>query len=335
MDFVDPSGRRVRRSADTCNRAQAQELHDQRKSEAWRVHRLGDRPKRTWQDAAERWVREQAHKATYEEDKSKLRWLHPYLAHRKLEDIDRALIDTITGARQAERCANAMINRTLALVRAILRRCARDWEWLDRAPTVRLLREPTRRIRFLTREQAQRLLRELPPHLEAMATFTLATGLRASNVTGLSWEQVDLERRIAWIHPDQAKARRAIAVPLNGTAMRVVRAQYARHPVFLFTFKGSPVRQVSTKAWYNALARAEIKNFRWHDLRHTWASWHVQSGTPLFALQELAGWETEKMARRYAHFAADHLAAYADKLEIAGTNAARQADFCGTPIPTC
>ena len=80
---------------------------------------------------------------------------------------------------------------------------------------------------------------------------------------------------------------------------------------------------------------AGIENFRWHDLRHTWASWHVQSGTPLFALQELAGWETEKMARRYAPFAANHLAVYADKLEISGTNAARQADFYGTAIPTC
>ena len=168
-----------------------------------------------------------------------------------------------------------------------------------------------------------------------MASFTLATGLRAANVTGLSWEQVDLERRLAWIHPDQAKARRAIAVPLNGTAMRVVRAHYARHPVSVFTFKGRRVKQVSTRAWYKALARAGIENLRWHDLRHTWASWHVQNGTPLFVLQELAGWETERMVRRYAHFAANHLAVYADKLEISGTNAARQADFYGTAIPTC
>ena len=50
-----------------------------------------------------------------------------------------------------------------------------------------------------------------------------------------------------------------------------------------------------------ALKRAGIENFRWHDLRHTWVSWHVQQGTPLFALQEMAGWETEKMVRRYAH----------------------------------
>ena len=66
------------------------------------------------------------------------------------------------------------MNRTLAVLRAILRKCARDWEWLDRAPAVRLLKEPTRRIRFLSRDQARTLLRELPAHLRDMATFTLA-----------------------------------------------------------------------------------------------------------------------------------------------------------------
>jgi integrase len=83
----------------------------------------------------------------------------------------------------------------------------------------------------------------------------------------------------------------------------------------VFTYKGKPVFQLNTRAWYNALKRAGIENFRWHDLRHVWASNHVQLGTPLFALQELAGWETEKMVRLYAHLAAGHLAVYAERLE--------------------
>lgn len=73
-------------------------------------------------------------------------------------------------------------------------------------------------------------------------------------------------------------------------------------------------QQLSTKAWYAALERAGIADFRWHDLRHTWASWHVQGGTPLFALQDLGGWESAEMVRRYAHLAADHLAPWADRL---------------------
>lgn len=77
-----------------------------------------------------------------------------------------------------------------------------------------MLKEPTRRIRFLTQNEAQRLLAALPEHLADMAAFSLATGLRRANVTGLQWSQIDLTRRLAWIHPDQAKARKAIAVPL-------------------------------------------------------------------------------------------------------------------------
>src|SRR5207253_9889803 len=188
------------------------------------------------------------------------------------------------------------------------------WEWLERPSQVRMLREPTRRIRFLTRAEAQRLLAELPEHLADMAVFSLATGLRAANVTGLQWQQVDLTRQLAWVHLDQAKARRAIAVPLNAEAMALVRKRIGKHPMYVFSYKGASITQVSTKAWYAALQRAGIVDFRWHDLRRVWATWHVQNGTPLFALQELGGWESPEMVRRYAHLAADHLAPYAQRL---------------------
>ena len=147
-----------------------------------------------------------------------------------------------------------------------------------------------------------------------MARFSLETGLRKSNVTGLQWTQVDLERRTAWIHPDQAKARKAIAVPLSARAMVLLREQVGKHSVNVFTYEGKPVSQVNTKAWHKALERAGIKDFRWHDLRHTWASWHVQAGTPLHVLQELGGWETADMVRKYAHLSSEHLAAYVDKM---------------------
>ncbi|MDR0576084.1 MAG: site-specific integrase [Candidatus Accumulibacter sp.] len=142
----------------------------------------------------------------------------------------------------------------------------------------------------------------------------MATGLRRANVTGLLWSRVDLTRQVAWIHPDQAKARKAIPVPLNSVAVKIIAKQIGKHPMRVFTYQGNPIHQVSMKTWYSALKRAGIENFRWHDLRHTWASWHVQNGTPLFALQEMGGWESPEMVRRYAHLAADHLAPYAERL---------------------
>ena len=310
VDFVAPNGQRIRRTTKTPDRKEAEELHDKLKSEAWRIQRLGDRPKRIWQEAVVRWCREQAHKASIGRDQAMLRWLDRFLADRDLESINRATIEAIIEAKLAEGCTHATVNRHLALMRSILRRCMRDWEWLDRMPAFRLLKEPTRRIRFLTQTQALTLLRELPMHLRELATFALATGLRAANITGLVWDQVDLSRRIAWIHPDQAKARKAIAVPLNDMAMNVLTRRAGRHPEYVFSYQGQRIKQVSTMAWYRARKRAGLTDFRFHDLRHTWASWHIQHGTPLFALQELGGWETERMVRRYAHLAADHLAVY-------------------------
>ena len=105
-------------------------------------------------------------------------------------------------------------------------------------------------------------------------------------------------------------------MPLNAEAVAVVAKQLGKHATHVFSYQGSRITQVSTKAWYSALERAGIEDFRWHDLRHTWTSWHVQGGTPLYVLQEMGGWASVEMVRRYAHLAADHLAPYAERLSV-------------------
>ena len=269
---------------------------------------------KTWNDAVERWLTEKAHKASLHSDKCIIRWLDKHLDGLPLEGITRPVVDSIALKKVATGAANGTVNRMLALLRSILNRASSEWEWVSTVPKVRLLKEPVRRVRFLTPQQAETLLRELPQHLSEMAAFSLATGLRKSNVRGLFWSQVDVVRRLAWIHPDQSKSRRAIAVPLNDDAMRIISLQIGKHPTVVFTYKGAPVAEVTTAAWYKALKRCGIDDFRWHDLRHTWASWHVQNGTPLNVLQELGGWESVQMVRRYAHFSAGHLASYVSNL---------------------
>ena len=71
---------------------------------------------------------------------------------------------------------------------------------------------------------------------------------------------------------------------------------------------------MNTRSWRNALKRAGIKNFRWHDLRHVWATWHVMVGTTMAELQELGAWKSALMVKRYAHFAPEQLRAAAAKL---------------------
>jgi integrase len=308
------NGQTIQRSTGTADKLKAQEYHDRLKVELWEQQRLGVKPKRLWYEAVERWLRETEHKASQVSDKFHLRWLDGYLCDVPLTEINRDMIDKIMAAKKAEGVANSSVNRVLEVVRAILRKAANEWEWLDRAPYFRMLPEPKRRIRWLTREEAARLLAELPEHLNAMVRFSLETGLRKSNVTGLLWSQVDIERRCAWVHADQAKARKAIAVPLSNAAAAVLREQLGKHSTHVFSYRGNPIGMPNNSAWEKALKRAGIENFRWHDLRHTWASWHVQAGTPLHVLQELGGWESVEMVRRYAHLSTGHLADYVDRL---------------------
>ena len=316
VGFTTPNGKRIRESTGTVDKKEAQEFHDNLKAEYWRVNKLGEKPRKQWQEAVLKFLSESQHKASLEAIKGALRWSNTYLKDCYLDDVTRDMIDTLTSEKLKTDVTNATVNRMLETIRAVLRKACYDWEWLDKVPKIRMLPEPKRRIRYLERVDAKKLLAELPTHLEAMVRFSLATGLRQANVTQLQWSQVNIEKKLAWINPDQAKARKAIPVPLNSDALKVLAKQKDLHPEYVFPFRGNPVVQVNTKAWKNALKRAGIENFRWHDLRHTWASWHVQDGTPLNVLQELGGWESVEMVRRYAHLNADHLSNYAEAVSL-------------------
>ena len=169
-----------------------------------------------------------------------------------------------------------------------------------------------RRTRWIKPEQVATLLNERLPHQRELTLFALATGLRQANVQFLRWEQVDLDRRTMWIYGDHAKGDEDIRVSLSSIAVEILQRQVGWQKEFVFTRQGNPIMEVNTKSWRKAVLRAGITNFRWHDLRHTWASWLVQNGTPLYALQEMGGWKSMEMVRRYAHLAPAHLAPHAE-----------------------
>ena len=315
IDFFTPNGERVRRTAGTENKQQAQELHDKLKAEAWRVVQLGDKPKYKWEDAVVRYLTEQSEKRSLVTDKFHLRWVDDYLRGKILSDINKSSLEELKAAKLKTGVSNTTVNRMISTVRKVLNSARKDWDWIDSVPSVRMLTEPKGRIRWLTREESKRLLTELPTHLNLMARFSLATGLRERNVTRLQWSQIDLQRRCAWIDAEQSKSKRAISVPLNDDALTVVRSQIGKHPTNVFSYNGEKIETANTRAWRAALKRAGIENFRWHDLRHTWASWHVQSGTPLHILKELGGWADLDMVLRYAHLSSDHLSGHAANIE--------------------
>lgn len=308
------AGRTIQRSTGTDEKSKAQEFHDRLKAEMWEQDRLGVKPKRSWKEAVVKWLAETSDKATHHEDRSKLAWLDRFLGNCLLEEIDQVLIDQIRDAKVRE-ASKSTTNRYLALVRSILIRARDEWEWIARVPKIRLFKESSSRERSLTHEQAGKLLYELPEHQREVVLFALATGLRQSNVLMLEWTRVNLEQRHAWVHAMQSKNRHPISVPLNNAAYAVLLRQRGKHPERVFTFQGKPLNSANTKAWKRALGRAGIEDFRWHDLRHTWATWQRQAGTPTHELQRLGGWRTGAMVERYAHLAPDHLATAASRMD--------------------
>ncbi|NBM54612.1 tyrosine-type recombinase/integrase [Proteus sp. G2669] len=118
------------------------------------------------------------------------------------------------------------------------------------------------------------------------------------------------------------------SIALNDTACQALKEQIGNHHKWVFVHTESKkrpdgtltpcirkMRVDSNTAWRTALKRAGIENFHFHDLRHTWASWLIQSGVPLTALQEMGGWESIEMVRRYAHLAPIHLTEHARKID--------------------
>jgi integrase len=132
----------------------------------------------------------------------------------------------------------------------------------------------------------------------------------------LTWDQVDMRRKLAWIGAGEAKGRKAIPVPLSRSALDALRAMPRPHTGLVFQFDGARLGSPKT-GWNAAVRRAGITPARWHDLRHTWASWHVQAGTPLMVLKELGGWSSLEQVMIYAHLAPSHIARYADNARTA------------------
>jgi integrase len=322
VNFRTPGGGRVRQTTGTDNRKEAQEYHDKLKAEHWRVHKLGERPRRTFGEAAIRFLAEHIGTVDYTNKAIHIRHFREAFSGRKLDEIGRdeilaALPDTSgTATKNPKALSVTTKNRYLGTMRTMFNAAVKEWGWLDAAPKLSEMKTGTKRIRWIARDEAIRLLQSMSTDwMRDVTIFGFATGLRQANILGLEWSQVDLVKRRAWIHPDQAKARKPIGVPLNPEAVSAIRRQLGRHDTYVFARKGKRGRW-DRDQWLRTCARAGITNFRFHDVRHTWASWHVQGGTPLNRLMELGGWSKYEMVLRYAHLAPDHLAKHADAVTI-------------------
>jgi integrase len=228
------------------------------------------------------------------------------------------------------------VNRELQVLRGLLRMAAsEDYGYLAKAPTVKMEKEPEGRLRFLTQDEAARLLDECrkaaehpvstnrSPRLHALVTVALHTGLRRGELAGLTWDRVDFSRGVLRLEKTKNGKRRE--VPMNQsvyTALSALPKDGAR--VFQGTYR---------TAFGHAVERAKIEDFVFHCLRHTCASWMVMEGRPLLEVKDLLGHSSIVMTARYAHLAPERLRDAVSVLDRVFSTTSAQAPARDVPEP--
>lgn len=308
-------GKRVRQSTGTTDRQQASELYAKIVHDSWRHEKLNEPPPRLFEEAGLRWMKDKAHKKSIKDDAQRLRFWLGHFSGRPIHTITADMAyDALQGLKthRGGIPAPATRNRYLVLLQAILRKAVK-WGWIKYAPAFEMEQERNKRVAYFTPEQARLLLRHLPEKHQAPTALAFLTGMRKSNIYGLRWDHVDLTRGVCWVQADEAKGGRNLTVPLNADARAIFEKLLASRPEGeVKVFNHPPIYK---DAWDRAVKAAGLPaGLRFHDTRHSFASWHIMAGTDKKTLQELAGWASPAMLERYVHLADSHLAAASERL---------------------
>lgn len=305
-------GRKTRQSTRTADRAEAEEYERALLKRLWRVDDLGDRSSVQWKEAADRWLRDSAR--LRKRDRWLLDWLSPRIGTAQLREIDADVLDELRKHGLDEGWSHSSIDRMMGTVSAVLKACVR-WDYLERAPAVPMYRPRTAEPRALTREEFDRLCSHLPMHLMLAAKVAVYTLLRMRAMLKLEWSRVDLVNRRMWIPGAHQKAGRTHGLSLSVKTVQALRALRWLSPPnqpYVFVWNGQRIDDCNTRAFQNAVKAAGLAPLRWHDLRHTGASWAVQSGATLQEVMLLGDWKDYRSVLRYAHLAPSQTARAAD-----------------------
>ena len=229
-----------------------------------------------------------------------------------LKDLTLERISPYIEELQRKGKAASTLNHRINLLKHSLK-LAKEWGYVRHNPLADLkrLREPAGRVCYLQPDELRRLLDELPDYLRPVVLVAANTGMRLGEILSLRWEQVNVGRRV--ISLTRTKNGEPRGVPLNATVMDVLR-ELARErmrqelkPPYVFTNPLTGDRWVYIgRAFTAAVKRAGLSNFRFHDLRHTAASWMVMSGVDLLTVKEILGHKDLRMTERYSHLSPGH-----------------------------
>lgn len=244
-----------------------------------------------------------ANKQSWQRDVHSIQRLREVFGGKPLSDITPLALETYKSAR-LKQVSPATVNRELACLKHMFTK-AIQWQMATSNPVrqVRMLKENNQRLRYLTNDEAQRLLAALPERVRPVVVCALYTGMRRGELLRLQWADVDLQQRLIFVRQSKNGDKREI--PIADALLTVLRT-LDPSTEYVFSYgNGNRIRSVR-EAFDRAVKRCGILNYHFHDNRHTFASHLVMAGIDLLTVKELMGHKSITMTLRYAHLSPDH-----------------------------
>ncbi len=248
-------------------------------------------------------------KKSWKDDKYRLdAHMIPFFGKLELQEINPLIIEKYRTKRLSDGVSKSTVNRETTILTKMFN-LAIDWNHANVNPVqkVKFFSEKDTGIeRILTQEEETKLMADSPQHLRSILAFALNTGMRRGEIFNLKWEHVDLNRKT--IRVVNTKSSRNRTIPINATLFNILfdsrEGNRESEYVFLNPRTGKPYTEVKN-SFKNACKKAEIKDLRFHDLRHTFASRLIELGVDLITVRDLLGHASVKVTQRYVHSGQD------------------------------
>lgn len=293
-----------------------------------RYFKISESKKKTLRDLIDRYVKEiLPQKKSIQSQKSQFDWWKKQIGDYSLADITPALLIECRGKLLAEKSERdiqrtpATANRYCAALSHAFTMAVKEWGWLQDNPILKItkLKEPRGRTRYLEEAERERLLNvckeSKSPYLYILVMLAISTGARRMEILGLKWQDVDLERGLIILHDTKNGEKRSL--PLMSVAKELMKEHYKnRTDQTNLVFPSNNFKKpIDIRAPFEtALKKAEIEDFRWHDLRHSTASYLAMNGASLAEIAAVLGHKTLSMVKRYAHLSDSHTAGVVEKM---------------------
>ncbi len=244
--------------------------------------------------------------------------LKEFFGNLRASEVTWFTVENYKSRRLEKGAGKTTINKELKLLKSVFNK-ARELELYDgEVPKIEVFREEgEERLRYISPEEARRLIEACPEWFRPVVIFALNTGLRAGEIFSLTWDSVDFENRVIRIESESTKTKDVYTVPMNDVVYNLLKRvkemqerEGIRHGYVFTNSKGLPYKyedRTYRRVFVNACRRAGIKDFRFHDLRHTFASWVAMNSRDIYAVQKLLNHKDLRMTKRYAHLTQQYL----------------------------